>query len=400
MTTTLSGSGGGRRLVRDRPVPAAQVARARVVAASTPPSNAFYGIAATVAVLVMLGLVMVLSASSITSFHRGVSPWRYFTKQVTWAGLGTMALVIAYKMPLSTWRRLARVGYVIALFGMLLPFTPGIGREVEGARAWVQFGGFGFQPSEVLKIATLLFVADMLTRRENRMGDLHATFWPCCVTLALTAGLCVVQGDLGSAVVLAGIVFTVMFIAGVPFTPLGLAAGGFAAVGLAFVVSSPRRFARWTAFLDLEGNKEHTSYQVYQAIVSIANGGPTGVGVGAGTGKWGYVPLAHSDFIFAIVAEELGLVGVIAVIGGFAVLTYLGIHVALNAGANGDRFAMLLASGIACWFAVQAIINVGGVTGMMPVTGLTLPFISFGGSSLLVCLAGAGLLLNIARSTR
>jgi cell division protein FtsW len=398
MTTTLTGP--ERRLVRSRDLPAARQARARVQASQEPPSAAFYGIAATVAVLVMLGLVMVLSASSITSFHRGVSPWRYFTKQLTWAGLGTLALVIAYKTPLSVWRRLARIGYVLALLAMLLPFAPGIGREVEGARAWVQVGGFGFQPSEVLKLAVLLFCADLLTRRERSMSDLRMTFVPCVVALATSAGLCVVQGDLGSAVVLAGIAFAVMFIGGVPFTPMGFAAGAFVAVGVAFVVSSSRRFARWTAFLDLEGNKEHTSYQVYQAIVSIANGGPTGVGVGAGTGKWGYVPLAHSDFIFAIVAEELGLVGAIAVIGGVALLTYLGVHVALTAGHAGDRFAMLLAGGIAAWFAVQTTINIGGVTGVMPVTGLTLPFISFGGSSLLVCLAGAGLLLNVARSAR
>lgn len=390
---------GERRIVRNRQVPEARAARQRVDERGHTPTIV-YVLGVVIALLVLLGLVMVLSASSITSFHRGGSPWGYFTRQLIWATVGTVGLVAAYVVPLHVWRRSARAGYVLALLAMALPFVPGIGRSVDGARAWVEVGGFGFQPSEVLKFAVLLFVADLLTRRSHAMADLSLTLVPSLVTLALSAGLCVVQGDLGSAVVITAIVFVVMFAAGVPGLPLFLSGLGTVALGLMAVVSSPRRFARWTAFLDLEGNKQHTSYQVYQAIVSIANGGPTGVGVGAGTGKWGYVPLAHSDFIFAIIAEELGLVGTVAVVGGIGLFTCLGVMVAISAGDAGDRFAMLVAGGIAVWFAVQAAINIGGVTGVMPVTGLTLPFISFGGSSLVISMVAAGLLLNIARARR
>jgi cell division protein FtsW len=362
-----------------------------------PPPVAFYALAMTVAALVMLGLIMVLSASSITSFHAGESPWRYFSKQLMWAGLGVVALTITYKVPYLAWRRLAKPMLVLAVLFMLAPFVPGFGREVGGARAWVSIGGQTVQPSEFMKLGLLVFCADLLATRRGRLDDLRATFKPCLYALLLAAGLTVLQGDLGSAVVITMIVLVTMFIGGVPFTPLAVTGGALTAAGIAFVSSSAYRRARWTAFLDVKGNRGYSSYQVWQAMISIANGGPTGVGVGAGTGKWGYVPLAHSDFIFAIVAEELGLIGAVAVIGGFALITFFGVQVAL---AAADRFGMMLAGGVATWFAVQAIINIGGVSGVMPVTGLTLPFISFGGSSLLATMAAAGLLLNVARHAR
>ena len=305
-----------------------------------PPPVAFYALALTIAALVLLGLVMVLSASSITSFHADESPWRYFTKQLMWAGLGVVALAITYKVPYLTWRRLAKPILALAVVAMLLPFVPGVGRSVGGARAWIVVGGQTVQPSEFLKLALLVYCADLLSTRRGRLDDLRATFKPCLYALLLAAGLTILQGDLGSAVVITMIVLVVMVIGGVPATPLLGTGALLAAGGVVFATSSAYRRARWTAFLDVKGNRGHESYQVWQAMISIANGGPTGVGVGAGTGKWGYVPLAHSDFIFAIVAEELGLIGAVAVIGGFALITFFGVQVAL---AAADRFGMLIA---------------------------------------------------------
>ena len=163
------------------------------------------------------------------------------------------------------------------------------------------------------------------------------------------------------------------------------------------IVSDPRRFNRLTAFRDIKGNREHLAWQSWQGLLSIANGGMTGSGIGGSRSKMGYLPLAHSDFIFAVIADELGLVGAIAVVGGFMLLVWFGIQAAL---AAPDRFGMLLAGGIAAWFGVQTVINLGGVTGLMPVTGLTLPFFSAGGSSLFVSMTAAGLLLNVARRAR
>ncbi|HSJ92278.1 MAG TPA: FtsW/RodA/SpoVE family cell cycle protein, partial [Ilumatobacter sp.] len=183
-------------------------------------------------------------------------------------------------------------------------------------------------------------------------------------------------------------------IAGVPFRHVGTLAGVGAMAALVAVMSDPRRFNRLTAFRDIEGNKDHLAWQSWQGLLSIANGGLTGSGIGGSNSKLGYLPLAHSDFIFAVIADELGFVGSVAVVGGFALLVVLGVQAAL---AAPDQFGTLLAGGIAAWFGVQAIVNLGGVSGLMPVTGLTLPFFSAGGTSLFVSMIAAGLLLNVAR---
>jgi cell division protein FtsW len=353
-------------------------------------------VATIVAVLTTLGLVMVLSASSVTSFHRGLSPWRYFSKQVMWSALGTIALVTTMRVPYPRWRNWVTPFLVVCYVLMLLPFVPGLGVPVGGARAWVQLGPIGFQPSEFLKLAVLLYCADVLTKREDRMHIVRETLWPCLAVLVVSGMFMLAQGDLGSAVVLGALVLAVMFIGGAPLIPLAGVAGALGLTSLVFVLSTEYRRERWTAFLDLASTREKGGWQVWQSLVGIADGGITGVGVGASRAKWGYLPLAHSDFIFAIIAEELGLIGVVAVLGSFLLLAFFGVQIAL---AAADRFGMLLAGGITAWLIVQTIVNVGGVTGMMPLTGLTLPFLSFGGSSLLVTMTAMGLLLNVARSS-
>jgi cell division protein FtsW len=254
-----------------------------------------------------------------------------------------------------------------------------------------------FQPSELLKFAIIIYLTNILGRRQRELTDMRRTFLPAMFALAVAVGIVLAQSDLGAAVVLAGIAFTVLFMAGTPLRWIVTSASLAMMVGGAYIlVSAPRR-TRWTAFLDIEGNKEHTGYQVWQSMLSISNGGVLGVGPGAGTSKWGYVPLAHSDFIFTVIAEEFGFIGSSLVIGGFFALTLLGFIVAMKAP---DYSGALLAAGITVWFALQATINIGGVVGFMPVTGLTLPLISYGGSSLLISLGAIGLLLNVARQLR
>jgi cell division protein FtsW len=374
----------GERIVTPRP--------------TSPPPTAFYVIGLVVAVFVMLGLVMVLSASSIRLFHAGESPWRIFNRQLIWAVLGAVALWVCARVPYDFWARLVVPGLLVASGMMVLPFVPGIGSSVNGARAWVALGPLSFQPSEFLKLAVLVYSASLLTKRGDQMHDLRQTLVPTLMIASFASLLCVLQGDLGSAIVLGAIVFSVAFVGGTPITPMTGSVLGMGGLAVLFAMSSARRYNRFTAFMDIMGNKEHLSYQQYQAMIAIAQGGTTGSGPGRGLSKLGdFLPLAHSDFIFAVIAEELGLLGVIAVAGGFVVLTFCGVQVAL---AAGDRFGSLLAGGIVGWFVVQTIINVGGVTGLMPVTGLTLPFFSAGGSSLFVCMAAAGLLLNVARHAK
>src|SRR6056297_882743 len=259
---------------------------------------------------------------------------------------------------------------------------------------WVRFGGVSAQPSEFMKLVVVIVAADLLTRRAHEMNHRKRTLLPTAVIAGASAGLCMAQGDLGSAIVLGSIVFAIAWIAGVPFVPLAAMSSVAGAAGLFFVASSQARIDRFTAFLDVSGNKDHLAWQTYQGFVSIASGGLQGSGIGGSNTKLGYLPYAHSDFIFAIIADELGMLGAAAVLGGFILLVLFGVQTAL---AAPDRFGMLVAGGVASWFGVQALVNVGGVTGLMPVTGLTLPFFSAGGSSLFVSMVAIGLLLSVAR---
>lgn len=361
---------------------------------SGPPPAGYYVIGLVVMTFVMLGLVMVLSSTAANAVGGAESPYRVFTRQVVWAICGGLALLIGIKMPYHRWRTVSIPMFGLASLAMALPFVPGLGVTINDTRAWVHIGSLSFQPSEFLKLAALFLVADLLTRREPEIGDPHRVLFPVTLLAGFGAAACLAQGDFGSAVVFAVIIIATGFIAGVPIRQLTTVTVLGVVVLTTFIVSSPRRINRFTSFLDLRGNREHTSYQTYQGFISMANGGLTGSGIGGSNGKLGYLPLAHSDFIFAIIADELGFIGALGVIGGFALIVWFGIQAAL---AAPDRFGMLLAGGIATWFGAQTLVNLGGVTGLMPVTGLTLPFFSAGGTSLFVMMAASGILLNIAR---
>jgi cell division protein FtsW len=357
------------------------------------PHRVFYGILLIVSVFVAIGLVMVLSASSIISVNSGGSAFTMFLKQLTWAFFGVIAAFGTFRMPYHTWQKLNKPILAVVLGLNVLPFTP-LGISVNGARAWVEMGPIRFQPSELLKFALIIYLTNNLGRRQRELTDFSRTFRPALAAWVIAAGVAMLQRDLGAAIVLSGIALTVLYMAGSPVRWISVSAVVATLAGVCYIFLSPSRVSRWTAFLNIEANREHTGYQVWQSMLSISNGGFLGVGPGAGTSKWGYVPLAHSDFIFTVVAEEFGFVGSTIVIGGFFALTFLGFIVAMRAP---DYSGALLAAGITVWFAVQATINIGGVVGFMPVTGLTLPLISYGGSSLLISLSAVGLLLNVAR---
>ena len=355
----------------------------------------FFALAFLVALLTLFGLVMVLSASAITAIHAGRSGWTFFMKQTTWATLGAMALFIGLRFPLRLVRRLVPLGLLVT-FGLLVAvLVPGLGSRVNGARAWFVLGPFALQPAEIAKLVLVVYCADLFARRADRMHEVRSTLWPAMLMLGLMGVLVMLQPDLGTVIVLAAIVLALAFIGGSPLIPLAGTVGAVGLAGAAFTLSAQYRRARWLAFLDLAKNKDDKGFQVWQSLVGIASGGVTGVGLGASKAKWDYLPEAHTDFIFAIIAEELGLIGVIVVVLLFVLLGLFGAQVALRAQ---DRFGMLLAGGITAWLMVQAIINIGGVVGIMPLTGLTLPFLSFGGSSLVVTMTAAGLLLNVART--
>ena len=359
-----------------------------------PAPGLYYVIIVIVAVFVMLGLVMVLSATSAKQVGGEGSPYAIFHRQLMWAGFGLVGMLVAMKVPYQRWRMLVIPAAVLAAGGMMLPFVPGLGATINDANSWVRFGSFGFQPSEILKLAAIAFLADMLARHQSELYMPRRGVVPMALVAIGCAGVSFVQGDLGSAIVLASVVLAVGVIAGIPFVHVATVGMCGTIMALLAIVSDPRRFNRLTAFRDIEGNKEHLAWQSWQGLLSIANGGMTGSGIGGSNSKLGYLPLAHSDFIFAVVADELGFVGSVAVVGGFALLVWFGVQTAL---AAPDQFGLLLAGGISAWFGVQAIVNMGGVVGLLPVTGLTLPFFSAGGTSLFVSMIAAGLLLNVAR---
>ena len=365
--------------------------------ATEKPSAAFYWIFIIVSSFVMLGLVMVLSSSSVTNLHSGGSAWGMFQRQLVWAGLGGIAMWAAFAFPYETWRKTFLLQSVVASVVLLNVLVILRGALVNGARAWLDMGPFRMQPSEFMKIAVVLFCANLLSHRHRSVQISSIVLWPMIVALGVSAGLCALQKDFGGSLIFGGIVLVMMIIAGLPkrqvftTTVVLLVSGAFV---LKFAGNAS---ARMLAFMDLEGTKEDGGYQVYQSLLSIANGGWSGTGIGSGTSKWGYVPLAYSDFIFSVIAEELGIFGSLMVIGGFLALVVFGLQVALSAP---DTHGAFIAGGISAWFGVQALVNVGGVVGALPMTGLTLPFLSYGGSSLIASMAAAGLLLNVARAVK
>ena len=398
MTASTTHLGERRNAALERAMAMGRHPTRRAVTPSGPPPRTFYLIAATAFVLTLLGLVMVLSATSISEVHKGHSPFRIFGRQLMWAAFGGMGLLAAVKLPLRTLQRLAMPLFIGVLALMLLPFVPHLGTDVNGASSWVAIGNITFQPSEFMKLALLVVAAATLADLQRHPKPLGATFGRVMVFVALACGICVVQGDLGSAIVIAAIGMAVVFLAGVPMLPIVATSALGVLLGFLYALTSQRRRNRFVAFLDCAGSKSDLCYQTSQAMIATAQGGITGSGVGQGHSKLGeLVPLAHSDFIFSVVAEELGMIGVIAVLGGFLVLSWAGVKAAMG---SSQPFNRLLAGGIVAWFVLQAFINVGGVTRLLPVTGLTLPFISAGGSSLFVTLVATGILLNVARNAR
>lgn len=397
MTSSMHGIASQRQMRRAELASRRRHPSGRAVVEVGPLPVSYFVIAIVMAVLIPLGLVMVLSSSSITQFQAGNSPWRYFQRQLVWALAGVVVMWMALRVPLRRVRQLCRTFWLVSMSLMLVPFIPGVGVSVRGARAWVGLGPLVFQPSEFLKLAVLLVVADVITRRGSRIGEVRHVMVPCLTVIGLAAFMMIAQNDLGSAIVLASIGLAVLFLGGAPLFPLTTVSIGLSGAAVAFALSTPYRRQRWTAFLDLMSTRENDGYQTWQSILSISKGGLFGSGIGAGSGKWGYVPLAHSDFIFAVLAEELGFVGVFAVLGAYVALIWAGTLVSL---ASTDRFGSLVAGGVVAWVGIQTIINIGGVVGMMPVTGLTLPFLSYGGSSLLAMMGAGGLLLNVARNAR
>jgi len=356
----------------------------------------FVLLAADVAALVVVGLVMVLSASSVQALRTFGSSWVVFQRQAMWMAIGAVALGVALRTDYRRWRRPSVPLLLLSLALLVVVLIPGLGVSVRGSSRWLGTGQFRMQPSELAKLAVLLFAADQLARRGAK-GQMDRAMRPILVVLAAVTLLVMAQPDMGTTLVLGTIVLALLFVAGVELRRLARLLGIAAAGALVLALAEGYRRARLFSFLHPWKDAGNTGYQIVQSLVGLASGHWTGLGLGASRAKWGFLPNAYTDFIFAVIGEELGLLGTLLVIALFAAFAVLGVRAAIRAP---DRFGALLAAGITAWVVGQALINIGAVIGVLPVTGVPLPFISFGGSSLVITMGAAGMLLNIARQGR
>ncbi|MBI2874653.1 MAG: putative lipid II flippase FtsW [Firmicutes bacterium] len=347
--------------------------------------------------ILAFGLVMVYSSSAVLSYMEHGFNYFYFQRQVAWSVLGLVAFFFLSNFSYEKLRRFSRLAVIGAVILLLAVFIPGVGVEINFARRWLGIAGLTLQPSELAKLAVILYVSHLLTEKKEKIHSFSRGILPPLLVTGLVSGLILLQPDLGTSVAIAASTLFLLFIAGARSLHLaGLLAAGAPALWWA-IFSEPYRRQRFLAFLDPWADPLDTGYHIIQSLYAIGSGGLLGLGLGQSRQKYLYLPEPQTDFIFAIIAEELGFIGGLLLISLFSVFIWRAFRVALKAP---DPFSTLLAAGISTMLGLQTLINIGVVTGSMPIKGMPLPFVSFGGTSLLFCLAGTGILVNISRYAR
>ncbi len=350
---------------------------------------------AVAAALLVIGITATASASSAVALADRADGWFFLKRQLLGAAVGAVILAVTVRLDYRLYRRLAFPIYLGAVALLVLVLVVGI--EDGGARRWLPVGPFTFQVSEVAKLAVVVGLAAVLEKKRRLLGELGHFLAPVAVILGIVGLLVMLEPDLGTTMVIAAAGLAVMLASAAPGRFTALAAGGSLVIGGLMAIVEPYRFARITGFLDPWADPAGSGYQLIQSYLALGTGGLFGVGLGASRARWFFLPNAHTDFIFAIIGEETGLVGASVVLALFALLTIAGWVVAMRAP---DEFGRMLAAGITAWFAVQALINIGGVLGVMPITGITLPFVSYGSSALVVSMGALGILVNVAQRGR
>ncbi|MET9549332.1 putative lipid II flippase FtsW [Streptomyces sp. NPDC006627] len=380
------GESGPRRLVN------------RVRRAWDRPLTAYYLIFGSSLLITVLGLVMVYSASMIQALQLDLPASYFFRKQFVAAVLGTILLLLAMRMPIKLHRALAYPMLAVTVFLMVLVQIPGIGRSVNGNQNWIYLGGpFQLQPSEFGKLALVLWGADLLARKHDKrlLTQWKHMLVPLVPVAFMLLGLIMLGGDMGTAIILTAILFGLLWLAGAPTRLFAGVLGVAALIGVILIKTSPNRMARLACIGATDPGPGDQCWQAVHGIYALASGGFFGSGLGASVEKWGQLPEPHTDFIFAITGEELGLAGTLSVLALFAALGYAGIRVA---GRTEDPFVRYAAGGVTTWITAQAVINVGAVLGLLPIAGVPLPLFSYGGSALLPTMFAIGLLIAFARS--
>ena len=343
--------------------------------------------------LALFGVVMVYSASALIAQHENQNQFHYVIKQGVWVmiGFGVMLLMMQFNYQLLKNRRLVYGLLLLCTLGLICVFAFG---AINGAHRWIRLRGVSLQPSEMAKLALIIFLAYFLEKRAGEEGDFWRTFVPCGIVTAWFAGLVVIEPDFGTAMMLVLIFTVTIYTAGARVKHLAMAAAPALVVAAGLLIFVPFRMKRLIVFLDPWADQQGAGFQVVQSLIAIGSGGSNGLGFAQGKQKMLFLPFAHSDFIFAVIGEELGLVGAIGIVVVFALFLWRGVRTALLAP---DRFGMLLSLGIVTSIVAQAMFNISVVLSLVPTKGIPLPFISYGGSSLVPTLAAVGILLNVSQ---
>ena len=344
--------------------------------------------------LLGIGVIMVYSSSAVSAYVNFQDSYYFLKRQLVWVSLGLIAMLITMNIDYHVWQKLAKPFMLVTFILLILVLVPGLGRVVNGARRWLGFGSLYMQPSEIAKLSMVLFCASSLSLRQDKITSFIKGVVPQLLVLLVVFGLILKEPDLGTALAIGGTVFVLLFTAGAKLSHLSmLAITGIVGIIIAIIVE-PYRMKRLLAFSDPWADPLDTGYHIIQSLYAIGSGGLFGVGLGRSREKFLYLPEPHTDFIFAILGEELGLIGTLTVIVLFFLFAWRGFKVAISAP---DIFGSLMAAGIMTMIIMQALMNIAVVTASMPVTGIPLPFLSFGGSALIFTLSGVGILLNISR---
>ena len=349
-----------------------------------------------VAALLGFGVVMVFNVSYFQAEARYGDPYLFFRKHVVSVGISIALMLVVSRVRLDLIERWATAMLPLCVLALLLVLAPGIGAERGGAQRWIAFGGLTVQPSEFVKLGAVLFLARWISRHRDVMHEFGSGVLPALICVGMCSALILVQPDFGTAVILGLLVLLMLYVGGArPAHVLGLVLCG--AVGMAVAVQvAPYRMRRLLAFLDPWEHSQDAGFQLVQSLIAFGSGGLSGVGLGQSKQKMLFLPEAHTDFIFALVGEELGLIGAVTVLALFAVVAVRGFRIAAR---HPDSFASLLAFGLTAVLILSAVVNVGVVLGMLPTKGLPLPFISYGGSALMATMLEVGLLAALSRMT-
>ncbi len=353
-----------------------------------------YSLFIIVVILTAIGILMTYSSSAIFAMQRYNDPFFFLKRQMIWGVIGITAMIIVSRIDYREWERFFLPLFGLTILLLILVLIPGVGREVNGAKRWLRFSALSFQPAELAKLTIIIYVARLIVKKEEKIRDFMNGFFPVMSVVGLTVMLIMVEPDVGTAMTIGMISVFLLFAGGARLNHIMLLGLLLAPLLYNFIFNAKYRAGRWSAYLDPWKDPLNSGYQIIQSYLALGSGGISGAGLGEGKQKLFFLPEAHTDFIFSVVGEETGFIGAVSLIALFAILIGMGFIIALR---TEDPFARYLSLGITIMIGFQAVMNIAVVTGLLPTKGIPLPFISFGGSSLLINMIGAGILMSILK---